>query len=258
VTERKVALVTGGTRGIGLGIARALAGEGFDLALGGVRPDSDVNTAMDEVASEGSKVIYARGDVSDADARTAILSAVRDQFGRLDLLVNNAGIAPQVRQDVLEADEASLDRLLAVNLKGPWFLTRDAARWMIEERVADPGRPLGIVNIGSISADVASASRGEYCLSKAALGMATMLWASRLAEHGISVWEIRPGLIATDMTAKVTERYDRFIAEGGLLESRWGTPEDIGRAVAMLSRGDLPYATGQVLTMDGGLTLRRL
>ena len=147
---------------------------------------------------------------------------------------------------------------MSVNLKGPWFLTRDAARWMIEQKQQDDGRSPAVVNIGSVSAEMVSTNRGDYCISKAGVGMATMLWAARLGEHGIPVWEVRPGITLTDMTAAVKQRYDALIDNGGLVEPRWGTPQDMGKAVAMLARGDLPYATGQVLTIDGGLTLRRL
>ncbi len=174
------------------------------------------------------------------------------------MLVNNAGIAPRVRADVLEASEESFDELIATNLKGPYFLTQSVANWMIRQKTADASYRGCIINVGSVSATVASVSRGDYCISKAGIGMATRLWAVRLAEFGIDVYEIRPGIIATDMTSTVKGKYDALFESGLLLEKRWGTPEDIGKAAAMLSRGELPYASGSVLTLDGGLTLQRL
>jgi len=172
--------------------------------------------------------------------------------------VNNAGVAPLVRADILEAGEESFDRLISINLRGPYFLTQAAARWMIDQRKSTAGFAGCIVNISSVSAEVASVNRGDYCLTKAAISMATKLWAARLAEFGINVYEVRPGIILTDMTAGVREKYDRLIQQGILLERRWGTPEDVGKTVAAMVRGDLPYATGQVVTLDGGLTLLRL
>jgi len=186
------------------------------------------------------------------------VTEVRERFGALHLLVNNAGITSPGRRDILEADEESFDHVLGVNLKGPFFLTRDCAGWMIDQHNADPEFRGCIVNISSISGDVVSIHRGDYCLSKSATRMATQLWAVRMAPHGVAVYEVQPGIIKSDMTAGVTEKYDRLIAEGLTVEPRWGEPEDVGRAVAMLARGDLTYATGQVLTIDGGLLIRRL
>jgi NAD(P)-dependent dehydrogenase (short-subunit alcohol dehydrogenase family) len=176
----------------------------------------------------------------------------------LDVLVNNAGVAPAQRADILDATEESFDRVLGINLKGPYFLTQLAARWMIDQSSADANYRGAVVNISSISATEASIKRGEYCISKAGIAMATQLWAHRLAEHGIAVYEIRPGIIHSDMSAAVSEKYDRLIANGLTVENRWGEPEDVGRAVAMLARGEITYATGNVLSIDGGLTLRRL
>jgi NAD(P)-dependent dehydrogenase (short-subunit alcohol dehydrogenase family) len=186
------------------------------------------------------------------------LDEIREQYGRLDLLVNNAGIAPPSRDDILDAAEASFDKVFDVNLKGPYFLTQAAARWMVEQRHADAAFDGCIINISSISAEVASVNRGDYCMARAGTSMATKLWAVRLAEFGIRVYEIRPGIVATDMTAGVKEKYDKLIAEGLTLERRWGTPEDVGRAAAALARGDFPYATGQVVTLAGGMTIGRL
>jgi NAD(P)-dependent dehydrogenase (short-subunit alcohol dehydrogenase family) len=255
---KRVALVTGGARGIGLGVSRALAREGLDLAVCGVREESAAAGALGELRAAGAEVLYVRADVSDRAARERLVRAVRERYGRLDALVNNAGVAPSVRADILEAGEESFDRLIGINLRGPYFLTQAAARWMVEQKKASAGFSGCIVNVSSVSSRVASVNRGDYCLSKAAITMATKLWAARLAEFGISVYEVQPGIIATDMTAGVKEKYDRLIGEGLLLEKRWGTPEDVGKAVAALVRGDLPYATGQVLTLDGGLTLLRL
>jgi NAD(P)-dependent dehydrogenase (short-subunit alcohol dehydrogenase family) len=194
--------------------------------------------------------------VASRDDRGSLVDRIREHFGRLDLLVNNAGITSPGRRDILEADEAGFDRVFAVNLKGPYFLTQAAANWMIEQRQSDPAFSGCIVNVSSVSGEIVSINRGDYCLTKAAIGMATKLWAARLAEHGIRVYEVRPGVIKSDMTAGVTDKYDRLIAEGLTLERRWGEPEDVGRAVALLARGDLPYATGQVLRIDGGMSIR--
>jgi len=201
---------------------------------------------------------YVAADVSSKSDRQSLLETIEKHFGKLNVLVNNAGIAPRVRADVLEASEDSFDELISVNLKGPYFLTQMIARWMIRQKNTDSAFRGCIINIGSISATVASVTRGEYCISKAGIAMATRLWAVRLAEFGIAVYEIRPGIIATDMTAAVKSKYDALIAGGLLLEKRWGTPDDVGKAAAMLARGDLPYASGSALILDGGLTLPRL
>ncbi len=255
---KRVALVTGGSRGIGLGIAEALAESGFDVAINGVREVAAVEDVVQSLARRGSEVVYCRGDVAVAAERHGVVDAVRARFGRLDVLVNNAGVAPAVRADILEASEESFDRIVGVNLKGPYFLTQLVARWMIDQRAAERTFSGVIVNVSSVSATEASINRGDYCISKAGVAMATKLWAHRLAEHGIAVYEVRPGIITTDMTAPVKEKYDRLMAGGLTVENRWGMPEDVGRAVAMLSRGELTYATGNVLMIDGGLTLRRL
>lgn len=259
-TGQPVALITGGARGIGLGIARSLAADGYRLALNGVRLEDQVAGVIDEFRAQNSPVIYCPGDVGSADDRAVIVESVRDEFGRLDVLVNNAGITSPGRKDLLEADEDSFDRVVATNLKGPYFLTQLCANWMIElSRSGLDAYEPSVVNVSSISAEFVSTNRGDYCLTKAATGMATKLWATRLAEFGIRVYEIQPGVIRSDMTAGVTEKYDRLIGEEGLtLEPRWGTPEDVGRAVATLARGDIPYATGQVLYIDGGMRIPRL
>jgi 3-oxoacyl-[acyl-carrier protein] reductase len=254
---QKTALVTGGSRGIGFGIARALAADGWRLAINGMRPEDDVREALHQLR-QSVPTIYCRGDVSTADGRAACLDRVEAEFGALHLLVNNAGIAPPVRDDILNATEESFDKVFDVNLKGPYFLTQMAARWMLAQREADPQFDGCIINISSVSADVASVNRGDYCMARAGTSMATKLWAVRLAEFGIRVYEIRPGIIATDMTAGVKEKYDKLIAGGLTLEPRWGTPEDVGSAAAALARNDFPYATGQVVTLAGGMTIGRL
>jgi NAD(P)-dependent dehydrogenase (short-subunit alcohol dehydrogenase family) len=255
---RRVALITGAGRGIGLGIARTLARENCDLAINDVHEEALVAAALQELRGLGAKTLYCRADITDPQARRAMVESIRSAFGRLNVLVNNAGVAPRVRADILEATEESYERVMKINLQGPYFLTQAVANWMVEQRRADAAFEGCVVNISSISATVASPSRGEYCLSKAGVSMATRLWAARLAEFGVPVYEVQPGIIKTDMTAAVTAKYDKLIGEGLLLQARWGLPEDIGRAVAMLVRGDLAYSTGQVVMVDGGLTLQRL
>lgn len=254
---KRVALVTGGSRGIGRGVAESLADSEFDLAINGVRSADQIGDVVTALEERGAAVIYCQGNVAEAADRQAVLDAVRQRFGRLDVLVNNAGIASRPRADILDATEESFDRLIDINLKGPYFLTQLAARWMIEQHAADAAFRV-IVNVSSVSATEASINRGDYCISKAGIAMATQLWAHRLAAHNIAVYEIRPGIITTDMTAPVKEKYDKLLAEGLTVENRWGEPADVGRAVAALARGDIPYATGNVLNIDGGLTLRRL
>ncbi len=254
----RVALITGGSRGIGLGIAETMAGSGFALAINGVRAATETAAAINGLRERGAVAEYFQGDVSVSADRQSLVNTVRGRFGRLDVLVNNAGVAPSPRADILDANEQSFDRLIGINLKGPYFLTQLVARWMIEQRKSNPEFHGVIVNISSVSATEASINRGDYCISKAGIAMATQLWAHRLAEHGIGVYEVRPGIIHTDMSAEVAEKYDKLIAGGLTVENRWGEPADVGRAVAMLARGDLTYATGNVLNIDGGLTLRRL
>jgi NAD(P)-dependent dehydrogenase (short-subunit alcohol dehydrogenase family) len=258
-SEKKLAMVTGSTRGIGLGIADELARGGFDLAINGRRDASESATAIAQLEAHGASVLYARGDVANAADRNRMLAEIEARFGRLDVLVNNAGVAPDVRADILDATEESFDRLMAINLKGPYFLTQAVTKWMIRQRQAAGQRWRGcIINVSSVSATMASVNRGDYCITKAGIAMASQLWAARLAEFNIDCYEIRPGVIATDMTAGVKEKYDRLIEAGLTLEKRWGTPADVGRAAAMLARGELAYATGQVLNIDGGMSVARL
>ena len=250
--------MTGSRRGIGRAIALHLGRAGFDVVLNGLGDAASVADLLAELGAAGVDGHYVPADVASRDGRAALITSARERFGRLHLLVNNAGVAPDVRADILDATEESYERVMRVNLQGPYFLTQSVARWMIEQRSAGDAGPYAIVNIGSMSAEAASVARGEYCISKAGVGMATRLWAVRLAEHGIGVYEIRPGLIRTDMTAGVAAKYDALIAEGVVPERRWGTPDDVGAAVGMLARGELPYATGQILHLDGGLLLPRL
>ena len=254
---RRVALVTGGTRGIGLGVARSLAAEGFDLALCGRREETQVAGVLAELRAKDREVRYFQADIASRDDRARLVAGVRSAFSRLNLLVNNAGVAPALRADLLESSEDSFDRLLSTNLKGPYFLTQAVARWMTEQKQA-AGFAGAIVFVSSISAETASTNRGEYCVSKAGLAMTARLFAVRLAAAGIPVYEVRPGIIHTDMTAAVAETYDRLIGEGLIPQGRWGEPEDVGRVVAALARGDFAYSTGAVIMVDGGLTLPRL
>jgi 3-oxoacyl-[acyl-carrier protein] reductase len=256
--KKPVALVTGAGRGIGLAIARALAEGGHDIVVADVHEPAAVAEALAGLRSLGAQTLYCRCDVSVAAARAAMLAEIKQCCGAINVLVNNAGVAPKVRADILAATEESFEWVMKINLQGPYFLTQAVANWMIAQRQADAAFSGCIVNISSISATVASTARGEYCISKAGVSMATQLWAARLGEFGIPVYEIRPGVIKTDMTATVREKYDKLIGEGLFVQARWGLPEDIGRAAAMLARGDLAYSTGQVIMVDGGMTLPRL
>jgi 3-oxoacyl-[acyl-carrier protein] reductase len=256
--SRDVALVTGGTRGIGLGIARALATAGWDLVVTGVRPSADVTDAVRSLQDLGSNVEYVASDVAAQRDRAALVEHVRTHYGALNAIVNNAGRAPRVRADLLEATEDSFEELIRTNLQGPYFLTQSLARDMVARRSADPAHRAAIVFVTSVSADMASPNRGEYCVSKAGLAMTVKLFALRLAEHGIPVYEVRPGIIATDMTARVRDAYDARIADGLVPERRWGTPDDVGKVVAALLHGDVAYATGTVINVDGGLSVPRL
>lgn len=254
----RTALVTGGTRGIGLGIAHALARDGWNLALCGTRPAGDVATTLDALRSAGADVAYEPADISSRADRDRLVDAIGAKYGTLNALVNNAGRAPRTRADLLDAGEDSFEELIRTNLQGPYFLTQAIAREQVARRQADASFQAAIVFITSVSAAMASVNRGEYCVSKAGLSMAARLFAVRLATHGIPVYEVRPGIIATDMTAGVKEMYDKRIADGLVPERRWGTPDDVGRVVAALLRGDAPYATGSIIDVDGGLSLPRL
>jgi NAD(P)-dependent dehydrogenase (short-subunit alcohol dehydrogenase family) len=253
-----VALITGGSRGIGLGIAHALVKEGYRVAINGVRPIQQVVETLNDLKADGGEVVYCQGDIANPDERKKIVEEIKNQWGDLHVLVNNAGIAPKERKDILEADEKSYDRLMNVNLKGPYFLTQQVANWMIKQKIKNPKNPFTIINISSVSATTASVNRGDYCISKAGISMATKLWAARLGEFDIPVYEVQPGVIRTDMTAGVIEKYDKLIAEGLTIQKRWGNPEDLGKTVVALASGMIPYATGQVIKTDGGMTIQTL
>jgi 3-oxoacyl-[acyl-carrier protein] reductase len=255
----KTALITGGSRGIGRAIAQHLASNGFDTAIVYVSSQAAAEETVEFCRSQGVRSFALQADISSPQDRRRIVETLKDEFGRLDLLVNNAGVSPLQRLDLLEATEESYDRVMTINLKAPYFLTQAVANWMIPEKKRDDAYQPRIVNISSISAYTSSPSRGEYCLSKAALSMMTQLYADRLAEFDIPVYEIRPGIIATDMTAAVAEKYDKLILEEGLTPIRhWGHPQDVAQAVLAIALGYLPYSTGQVLNIDGGFHLRRL
>ncbi|MDZ7361705.1 MAG: 3-ketoacyl-ACP reductase [candidate division KSB1 bacterium] len=259
-----VALITGASRGIGRAIALALGGCGCDLVVNfssNVEAARQTQTEAMSHAQQQNKKIRAeicQSDISRREDRAQLVNFTREKFGRLDVLVNNAGIAPTVRADLLETSEESFEQLLDVNLKGSYFLTQAVAKWMIEQRQHDAARRPKIVTINSISAYAASVDRGDYCVSKAGLAMMTKLFAVRLAEHGINVYEIRPGVIATDMTAPVKEKYDRLIAGGLAPIKRWGQPEDVAKAVVAIALDQFPFSTGEVINVDGGFHLLRL
>lgn len=262
-----VALITGGSRGIGRGIALELARLGCDLVINYAGNHAAAKEAAEacQAAAKGKgcpiRAETFQADIGERADREKLVEFAKSGFGRLDLLVNNAGIAPTLRADVLETSEESFDRVFQVNVKGPYFLTQKVARWMIKQTQAGltPG-PIQrkIINISSLSAYTVSTNRGEYCLAKAALSMLTPLFAARLAEHRINVYEIRPGIIATDMTEPVKEKYDRLIAEGLTPIRRWGTPEDVGRAVSAVAQDLFPFSTGEAINVDGGFHIRRL
>jgi NAD(P)-dependent dehydrogenase (short-subunit alcohol dehydrogenase family) len=254
----KIAFITGGTRGIGFGVALALGKAGFDLAVNGMRNEGDVTDALEELRNLGVNVAYFQGNVAVSEDRQAMLDKILSHFGAVNVLVNNAGIAPRERADILNAKEEIWDEVMEINLKGPYFLTQIFANYFVEKKLENPLFEASIINISSISAFVASVNRGEYCISKAGIAMATKLWATRLGEYDIPVYEIQPGIIKTDMTAGVVEKYDKLFQEGISLQRRWGLPDDVGKVAAMLAQGNMPYATGQAIKVDGGLHIQRL
>ena len=255
---KKIALITGGSRGIGFGIAEQLAQNDFDLAINGTRSPNEVEDAIKKLKYFGNEVIYCLGNISSSIERENILQQVKEHYGRLHVLVNNAGVAPKEREDILDATEESFDYVISTNLKGTYFLMQKAANWMIEQKKNDNEFKGCIINISSISATTASVNRGEYCISKAGLSMATQLFAVRLGGFNIPVFEVRPGVIHTDMTAGVKDKYDKLIEDGLCVQKRWGEPEDVGKVVASLAKGDFMYSTGLVIMVDGGLTIPRL
>jgi 3-oxoacyl-[acyl-carrier protein] reductase len=255
---KKVALITGGSRGIGYGIAKHLAENGFDIAINGIREAELIEDVLKNLHNAGADTLYCKGDISSTEDRKNILQKVKEHFGKLNVLVNNAGIAPKERNDILNTTEESFDMVISTNLKGTYFLTQQAANWMIEQKKSDQEFTGCIINISSISSRLASINRGEYCISKAGLSMVTQLFAVRLGEFDIPVYEVRPGIISTDMTGSVKEKYDKMINGGLCIQKRWGYPDDVGKAVCALALGNFPYSTGQVIMVDGGLTLPRL
>ncbi len=254
----KSALVTGGGRGIGRGIVLALAQAGWQVAFSYRGNAVAAQATLDEIEAAGAEGLAVQADIGSTADRARLIGRVLENFGGIDLLVNNAGMAPRQRVDLLEMSEASYDEVMGTNLKGPYFLTQHVARIMIEQQKGEPEAMPVIINIGSISADTSSTNRGEYCLSKAGMGMMTLLFADRLAEVGIRVYEIRPGIIETDMTAGVKDKYDQQIGAGLLPIRRWGKPADVARVVVALAEGLLPYSTGEVIHIDGGFHIRRL
>ncbi|HEY8459972.1 MAG TPA: 3-ketoacyl-ACP reductase [Blastocatellia bacterium] len=261
MNDRPVSLVTGAGRGIGRGIAVEIAKLGHAVVVNYVGDAGAAEECLRLVREAGGDGMTARADVSVTADRERLVKETLDAYGRIDMLVNNAGVAPKVRADILEASEESFDRLIDINLKGPYFLTQIVARQMIDQTRRGDAPAFGpprIVTVTSVSAYAASVNRGDYCVAKAGLAMMTALYAARLAEYGINVYEVRPGVIATDMTEGVKEKYDRMIEQGAWPIRRWGQPEDVGRAVAAIARGDLPYSTGEVINIDGGFHLRTL
>ncbi|MBN1866632.1 3-ketoacyl-ACP reductase [Candidatus Sumerlaeota bacterium] len=262
-SSKPVALVTGAGQGIGRGIALQLAQDGFAILVNDVVADpADATKGAYEVkktieAAGGEAEVF-KADVASAPDRAAMLDFVEERFGRLDLLVNNAGVAPRERRDILEATEESFERLMSINLQGPYFLTQLVANKMIAWKKAGRIETGRIVFITSISAYTSSTGRGEYCVSKAGLAMAATLYADRLAEFDIPVIQIAPGIIETPMTSAVKGKYDKMIAEGLLPTKRWGQPEDIAKAVSAFAQGYLDYSTGAVIEVGGGFGLKRL
>lgn len=259
MTKEKVAIVTGSSRGIGRGIALSLAERGWQIVINYHSNREAAEEAQRMVEEAGGGALLVQADMANQADLTNLVAATLAEYKRIDLLVNNAGVAPRQRVDMLQVSETSYNEVMEINLKGPFFLTQRVANEMIvllrEEIVQEPK----IINIGSISAYTSSPARAEYCISKAGMSMMTKLWADRLAEFGINVFEIRPGIIQTDLTAVVKEKYDRLILEEGLTPiKRWGQPEDIGKAVVAIADGLFPFSTGEVINVDGGFHLHRL
>jgi 3-oxoacyl-[acyl-carrier protein] reductase len=258
-----VVLVTGASRGLGRGIAVELAARGFSVA---VNYSENRKAAEETVALCGAlrpdkiqHFVALQADIGDSQQREDLVTRTLGEFGRIDALINNAGVAPKVRRDITEMTEESYDEVMETNLKGPFFLTQRVANYWLKKKP----KPLlrggfKVVFVSSISAVAVSLNRGEYCISKAGLSMVNSLWAARLAEHGVQVYDVRPGVMATDMTTGVKEKYDKRFAEGLVPMNRWGTPQDVGHAVGSLVTGEFPFSTGEVIYIDGGLHIQRL
>lgn len=257
--SKPVAIITGGTRGIGKAISGQLAEVGYDLIVNHVSPaTTSLQETVQKLRAAGIACEPVQADISVGEDRSRLVKTTQEIYGRCDLLVNNAGVAPVERMDILETTTKSYRRVMAINLEGPFFLTQRIANWMIQQRSKRPDQAFRIVNISSISAYTSSLSRGEYCLSKAGMSMMTALYADRLAQEGIGVFEIRPGITQTDMTGSVKEKYDKLIAEGLTPIRRWGHPNDVAQAVQAIAEGRLDFCPGQVINVDGGFHLRRL
>jgi NAD(P)-dependent dehydrogenase (short-subunit alcohol dehydrogenase family) len=259
----KVTLVTGAGRGIGREICLEMAQKGFDIVGVDILADPESHhkglfEVKQKVEELGRKFLPVQADISSLDSHQRILDTTLDLFDRIDALVNNAGVAPEKRMDILETTPESYDRVLSINARGAFFLTQMIAKHMIHKSAGDAEGKPSIIFISSISASVSSPSRPEYCISKACLSMTAKIFADRLAEHGINVYEVRPGIIQTDMTAPVREKYDKLIAEGLIPQKRWGYPKDVAKAVAALARGDFAYSTGLVVEVSGGMNIQSL
>jgi len=259
MNHKPVAVITGASRGIGRAIAISLASEGFDIAAIARSTDSEGMEILDsEVEKRGAEFFPIGLDISCTDCQTEVVSNILARYGRIDFLVNNAGVAPLKRSDLLEMTEESYNRVMNINLRGPFFFAQKIAKEMIwlRDQISDY-KPV-IVFITSISAALSSTNRAEYCISKAGLSMASAVFADRLSVENIRVYEVRPGIIQTDMTIKVKEKYDKMISEGLVPQNRWGIPEDIGKAVASIARGDWDFSTGMIFEISGGLNIHKL
>jgi len=249
---KQTAIITGGAGGIGFATAQQLATDGYHIAIFDTKDENVVSDQIEQLNAAGSDTMYFRGNLANVNDCYDFVEKVIEKYRKIDVLVNNAGVAPKVRADILETDEESMDFVFGVNIKGTFFMTQAVARRMLEQNDGI------IVNISSISAYTSSVNRPEYCMSKSAISMMTVLFADRLAAHGIRVYEIRPGVIRTDMTAPVVEKYDRMIADGVFPIERWGYPDDVAKAVAAFASGAFPYSTGEIINVDGGFHLRKM
>ncbi len=255
---RRVALVTGGRRGIGRGIAYALAEHGFDVVVNDLISDGSVEETLRGIRERGGRAAFVPGDVAAIDQHARIVDEAWTAFGALQCLVNNAGVQTAYRGDMLDTPVESFDRLIGVNLRGSYFLTQRVAKRMSMEPAGDITRPSrSVVFVSSGNAVIATATQADYCISKSGIAMMSMLYALRLAEYGIAVHEVRPGIIRTDMTADVFDKYDAWVKAHAFPQARWGEAEDVGRTVAVLAAGLLPYSTGQAFHVDGGIHIRR-
>ncbi len=259
MSDQKVAIVTGSSRGIGRGIALELAKEGWSIVINYHSNKEAAEEAKNLVEEAGGSALIVQADMASLEDLKKLVDKSIDHYQYIDLLVNNAGVGPKVRTDMLQVSVESYDRVMDINLRGPFFLTQRVANHMVESKVKGKLESPKIINIGSISAYTSSPERSEYCISKAGMGMMTKVWADRLAEYGINIYEIRPGIIYTDLTSVVKDKYDRLILEESITPiQRWGQPEDIGRAVVAIAKDYLPFSTGEIINVDGGFHLHRL